>query len=965
MNLSEKMYLEDLLPILRKIDAGYIPTYIEVKKLEQITYISIANFKTTVKKLPKSFSMLKNLEGLILIGLDVEDISPLENLNNLQWLSLSRTNIKDLTHLKNLTKLRKIDLTNTNITDLSPLSRLTSLRSLFLGNTPISDLSPLKRLTGLQELILVNTQVTNVKPLRDLINLETLSLSGVMCKDISSLSKLQNLHSLDLSAMPLLHTLPDWIASLKQLTRLNLSYLDLPSLPQWLINLGLDFILVDKSFYHGINLYKTTSKTDDMRIFSQSQAVIRSWFAEREKEVSQRLNELKVVFLGDGEAGKSHTIARLLEDGTEIKNFENKSTPGIVIQDHFYTIGGENIQIHFWDFGGQEILHSMHRMFLTERTLYVVVVNARDETQDERARYWLRNVKSFAGDANVLLVLNKMDMNPNASLDEQSLKRTYPGLKRVVKMSALKDSEAYFNSNFTAALTQEMKNTGLLETQWVANRLQVKRTLQSMDTYYITNTQYLALCEENSVKDENYDLLKWFHDLGVSFCQLENRTRKFVILKPEWITNAIYILLFNKSEQVRNGMISHNAIFELLQEESLANKNIRRILEDVSYTWQEMDYVLNVIRKFNLSYPVGANDEFMPMLCQRESLPIAAEYEDADDTLEFRMEFDYLPVNVIHRLMVELRHDLDLSNVWRTGALFRQKSTGLSAVVRSEGELLKILVRASSNHHRPNTYLSILKDTIDSICVQLNLTPPRNSIIYKTEDQWARVDYEDVLLNLELGETHITVRDLRRRIPIQDILNQAGPDDALALVEDILRASAQLQANCVYWGTEENPRNTGIRDSLRNMGYNVHDQTLQGTSPSGKRQGELDLEIRKAKNLPWTICEGMRIHSADKGKWNSHLDKLLNEYNTHRLHFLIHLTYVDCSKDNFDDIVQKLREHAKNHIPSGFNVIYKHPKDLSCDILQSCHLLHCFSVTYAQRQYQPTVYFIFAQMSPN
>jgi hypothetical protein len=27
--------------------------------------------------------------------------------------------------------------------------------------------------------------------------------------------------------------------------------------------------------------------------------------------------------------------------------------------------------------------------------------------------------------------------------------------------------------------------------------------------------------------------------------------------------------------------------------------------------------------------------------------------------------------------------------------------------------------------------------------------------------------------------------------------------------------------------------------------------------------------------------------------------------------------------------------------------------------------LRCFSVTYAQRQYQPTVYFIFAQMSPN
>ena len=51
----------------------------------------------------------------------------------------------------------------------------------------------------------------------------------------------------------------------------------------------------------------------------------------------------------------------------------------------------------------------MHRMFLTQNTLYVVVLNVREGNQEDRARYWLHNLKSFANGAPVLLVLNKAD----------------------------------------------------------------------------------------------------------------------------------------------------------------------------------------------------------------------------------------------------------------------------------------------------------------------------------------------------------------------------------------------------------------------------------------------------------------------------------------------------------------------------------------------------------------------------
>ena len=50
---------------------------------------------------------------------------------------------------------------------------------------------------------------------------------------------------------------------------------------------------------------------------------------QRTEEATVPLNEIKVVFLGDGEAGKSHTIARLMNDGGEPVGYTDQSTPGI------------------------------------------------------------------------------------------------------------------------------------------------------------------------------------------------------------------------------------------------------------------------------------------------------------------------------------------------------------------------------------------------------------------------------------------------------------------------------------------------------------------------------------------------------------------------------------------------------------------------------------------------------------
>ena len=690
----------------------------------------------------------------------------------------------------------------------------------------------------------------------------------------------------------------------------------------------------------------------------------RNRMKEEIRGTTQLLNEMKVVFLGDGEAGKSYTIARLLNDGRDPVNYDDQATPGIAIKKKNYRLGGREIQVNFWDFGGQEILHSMHRIFLTERTLYVVLVNARDETQDTRARYWLHNIRSFARNAPVLLVINKMDQNPKADVNESDLRSKYSNLIRVVKLSALKYSREQFNRDFRDVLLREIQNTGFLDTEWPIHWTKVQKRLEEMDSYLLRGNEYQRICAECGVDANQKDLLHWFNDLGVSFCCCDEddyELEDYVILKPEWITNALYIILFNECKGANNGMLPHKSIHWLLKNAS-KNSEIRCVDPKAKYDRAEdVHYVLAVIERFQLAFEGKDKHEFLPMLCRRDACIDSREYEEDPDVLEFCMEFEYLPNNVLHRLMVERQQELDMDAVWLTGARFRQEETGLSAVVVIDGNTLRIFVRHENNLHRPNTYLAVLKANVERIWVRMGLQEPQNQLVYKSHGMRVKFRYERMLNMHNKGIPEDFCDELGEKVRVEDVLNQSAPaaeSDQKALLNAVIGACRHLQGNKKYWDWSENERNTVVRDSLRDRGYVVSDQTLTGLSGSGSGTGELDLDIRRIASVPWTICEALIVEGYTK-KWNEHLDKLLNNYNPHGLPVLYLLAYVDCGKEKFEEIWSKYWAHIRRDNPAGFSrgffpVVKELPTGYSYVKAASCR--------YKKGGYTPTVFFIFARM---
>lgn len=874
----------------------------------------------------KGIEECKNIAGIDLVGAAPEAICNVSHLTNLIsiWIQPFFPDGK----------------TEQLLDGFQQLSQLESFVMVGGWNQPILDVSQMYSLRVL--LLTAAPELQKIQGLANLVELEELSLNKLGLRE-----------------------LPEDIRNLKKLRNLSLQDLSLDALPDWLPELGLEFSLESKSSC--IVLKDTYIKDVDMSIFNQSQEMILQWFEERKKGNEVPLNEIKVVFLGNGEVGKSYTIARLLSDGEEPgESFTGSATPGIAIENKEYNIDGQKVQVHFWDFGGQDILYSMHRMFLTKRTLYVILVDARNESKGNQAREWLDTVKSFAEDAPVLLVVNKTDQNPAASIDEETLQRKYGNLKKVVYMSALTATKDEFNAKFTDSMLELIRQSGSLEIKWPKKWTQVKAGLQNMQEPYIFSEAYERLCQECDVNENQISLLEWFNDLGISFCQCQDyKLRNYVILRPDWMTNAIYTILFNKREEVENGMISLEEIDRLLNPAPENKDKIHRVMSDTTYTWTETNYVLDVVRKFRLSYSVNRDMEFFPMLCKENSKPVAQEYAGDLDTLEFQMKFEYLPNNVLHRLMVERWTELDTENVWLTGARFVQPNTGLSAVVRIDGNVLQIYVRGENDLHSRNTYLSVIEGAVDQIRQELKLPKPRNRLVYKVGDQRAEFDYERLLKMHAKGKKTEYSDELDDDFLIRDILNQFAPAESTEqerLLADMVKACGQLQEAEHYWGTKENPRNTYIRNALDNMGYVLRDQTLRGISGGETEEGELDLDIRKYKDVPWTICEALRVNSGSKTDWNFHLKKLLDNYNPNGARFLVLLTYVDDEKDKFDQIWNSFKNHIQGHDEGGFAFKLDSFKHYQTEPWTGNHYIQTAKCKYVLGEYIPTVYHVFVRM---
>jgi internalin A len=566
-----------------------------------------------------------------------------------------------------LTKLERLDLSDNDLTALpSEICQMMSLYWLHLSRNRFADVPPeIFKMTQLTHLNLSNNKLTELPlELFKLTNLIQLYLyHNTLSKLPPAICQLTHLETLDLNSNELA-ALPQEIGQLTNLTRLKLASNNFDELPPEICQLPK---------LKELDLRKTPLVSPPLAIAEQGIEAMRNYFILLQKE-GRPLNEVKLLLVGDGEAGKTSLVRRLLD---EAFNQHEDATHGISIRSWAMEANQQEIKVNIWDFGGQEIMHATHQFFLSKRSLYVLVLDGR---KDERPEYWLRHIESFGGDSPVLVVLNKQDSNPAFDLDRLALLRKFPGIRQFFRTSC-KTGEGI--AQFKEALIKELAQVPMIGIRWPQSWFRVKQSLIDIGRSCISHEEYDGLCAKAGVAgEENRSaLLDFLHDLGVFIHFKDYILNTTYVLNPDWITNAIYKLINAEQTVESKGRLRLDSLGEILP---AGNKGTH------TYPLDTHAYIIELMKKFQLCWRIDEETVLIPQL-----LPVPQPKFSFDESSSLRFVLHYphfLPPSVMPRFMVKVHRDIKADQCWRTGVVLVNEEFGVEALVKVDNETRKISI---------------------------------------------------------------------------------------------------------------------------------------------------------------------------------------------------------------------------------------------------------------------------------
>ncbi|AFY54454.1 leucine-rich repeat (LRR) protein [Rivularia sp. PCC 7116] len=627
-----------------------------------------------LSSLPAEIGQLAKLQSLNLSHNRLSSLpAEIGQLTKLQTLDLYNNQLSSLpAEIGQLTKLQTLDLYNNQLSSLpAEIGQLTKLQTLDLYNNQLSSLpAEIGQLTNLQFLHLSHNKLSSLPAeIVQLTNLQFLHLSHNKLSSLpAEIVQLTNLQSLDLSHNKL-SSLPAEIGQLTKLQFLNLKGNQLNSLPTEIGHLY--------SCLRELKLDSNLLESPPPEILSKGTKAILNFYKQQLEQTIDRLYEAKFLIIGEGGAGKT-SLAKKIEDENYKLKPDEESTEGIdVIQWKFPLDNGKEFRVNIWDFGGQEIYHQTHQFFLTERSLYALVADSRRENTDF---YWWLKVAELLSDQSPILIVQNEKQDRQCEVNERQLRGEFTNLEKVLVtnlatnrgLEEIKKNIKLYISNLPHVGTELPKT-------WV----EIRSSIEEDSRNYISKEEYYKLCETNHLTDRK-DMLflsRFLHDLGVCLHFQDDSTLKhYVILKPEWATNAVYKVLDNQA--VRNNLGRFN------------QKELANIWKDRKYA-QMQDELLQLMMRFKLCYeiPNCPGNYIAPQLLEIDQ----PEYTwDKSNNLILSYKYEFMPKGIITRFIVET-HDLieQQQLVWRSGVVLNKDETRAEVIENYYQREIKVRVSGS------------------------------------------------------------------------------------------------------------------------------------------------------------------------------------------------------------------------------------------------------------------------------
>lgn len=747
---------------LTSLNLNFNRNFEDLFALQSLTSLQkVSCFSTEVADLTP-LAALHSLKEIDFGDTQVTDLAPLATLHNLQRVDFWDTPVTDLTPLSNLHTLRIIHCGGTQITALTPLLGLINLQALYFWRTRIPDLVGLDRLVNLQHIYFGNTKIFDLTPLSTLVKLQTIFCPETQITDLSPLSSLVNLQTLNFSYSPISDLTP--LSTLNKLKKVDCSKTKVTDLSP-LLHLIKQEIPVTLEVEYGpennfIAVEGCPLICPPVEIAQDSPQAVRDYFEELGDD-GCRLNEVKVIFLGEASAGKTSLVKRLMGEAFDS---QESQTHGIRIRKLPFSMQeGDTVTAHLWDFGGQEVMHATHQFFLSQRSVYVLLLNSRNDDQAEK---WLKHAESFGGRSPVLVVLNKIDENPSFEVERKSLQEKYRQIHGFYRLSCSEEGNAGF-LQFCEALRSEIDRSDTRQTPFPHHWLAVKDRFVAMqsDYDYIESAEFQRVCREQGVtRPVSQDvLLQFLHDLGVviNFRNLQYFDTQ--ILNPLWLTNGVYRII-NSKHVADNGGLLREADFDTVINDPRYQNNDTNERQFI-YPKNKLHYIVRVMQEFELCFMLNESSYVVPQLLPAN----APDFQPAGALLRFVIHFpEFMPNSIFPRLMVKLHGYIRNDERWRTGMVLHKPNVfDALARVRWDKEDQKLLIDVCGNERR--RFLSFIRETVKEIVADFaNLSFDERVPVPDCNDYQ---EYDYLVEAEKAGETEVFIKQLKKRIPISSLLD--------------------------------------------------------------------------------------------------------------------------------------------------------------------------------------------------
>ncbi|MGA7384200.1 MAG: COR domain-containing protein, partial [Methylocella sp.] len=489
-------------------------------------------------------------------------------------------------------------------------------------------------------------------------------------------------------------------------------------------------------------------------------AAYRRFRRAQEEQTSRPLNEVKLLVVGKEAVGKTSLLRYLIEG--KPRDPDEKKTPGIVQHEKLEIKGWSPercpVQLNVWDFGGQEMMRGTHRFFLTERSLYLLVLE--DRRQDDRSIYdWMKTIRNRGKNSPIIVVINKSDMGKqDLRLDESSLRESYDNIAAFLRTSTDRDKWA---ANSIEALQQKIVETIANDERLKhirdpipANWLSIKNRVSALarQRSVLPQADFVGLCKYpgggiEPVTDENEQraLLRLLHELGTIVAHGLERgakaaRREVTLLDPNWLTGAVYRVLDKASSVHQRG--------EFLR------YDLAGWLDPGLYPPERHEFILDMMQDEDIGLCFALPNQKEERYLVPEALPANTPYLGSwpKEVLRFRYVYNYLPPGLVPRFIVQSHQNLTPEKArWRTGVVL--SACDCPVLVRAYPDQKRVDIEVDSPPKLRRAALNVILNDLEAVhklnpeAEPVAYVPlpdrPDLDVIYKDLLDWERQEGSD------------------------------------------------------------------------------------------------------------------------------------------------------------------------------------------------------------------------------